>query len=44
MFDDATEWILTSVYRPQLEVDKIGFMDEIKALRQRTLRRMPNLW
>lgn len=30
---DASEWTLTGVYGPQLEVDKIAFLEELKALR-----------
>jgi exonuclease III len=31
---DALEWTLTSVYGPQLEADKIAFLEEIKSLQQ----------
>jgi exonuclease III len=32
MLDDATEWTLTGVYVPQLEVDKTTFLDELNAM------------
>jgi hypothetical protein len=31
---DATEWCLTGVYGPQLELEKVAFMNEIRAIRQ----------
>jgi hypothetical protein len=29
---DASEWTLTNVYGPQLEADKIAFLEELKSL------------
>jgi hypothetical protein len=31
---DATEWTLTNVYRPQLEADKIAFLEELNSIQQ----------
>jgi hypothetical protein len=31
---DATEWTLTNVYGPQLEADKIAFLEELNSIQQ----------
>jgi hypothetical protein len=31
---DATEWTLTNVYRPQLEADKIAFLEKLNSIQQ----------
>jgi hypothetical protein len=34
MLNDGMEWLLTGVYGPQVEAEKIAFLEEIKTLKQ----------